>query len=33
MVAQAVMRIFDTIGPKSCQFLDVVLPAMFSVIK
>lgn len=33
MVAPAVMKIFRSIGPKSVQFLDVVLPAMFSVIK
>lgn len=33
MVAPAVVRIFNSIGAKSAKFLDVVLPAMFSVIK
>lgn len=33
MVAPAVMEIFKSIGPKSVQFLEVVLPAMLSVMK
>ena len=34
MVAPAVMRVFKSIGAAdSVQFLKVVLPAMFSVIK